>query len=80
MHTHLLHTSYAPTNSTEQEIDMNNPANDECYEKATVALKALPLIVLSPSAALQSKEQLSSTTQAPSDNNEDYWLGGYAGI
>ncbi len=76
MRTHLLRATYAFNSNTDKETDVGNAANDECYEKASVTTA---LTTLRPTVTPQKTEPSSPVVQ-DSNDNDDYWLGGYAGI
>ena len=73
MRTHLLRTVYPSPAIEAVEPDTGNASNDEDYAptQAPAATKSAgaPLITVVKAAA-----------ETPSDDNDDYYLGGYAGI
>ena len=74
MRTHLLHV--VPAVTPEAESDNGTAANDGMYEIAAVATR--PALTLAAASEPRSQQPPEGRNTRGAD--DDYWLGGYAGI
>ena len=74
MRTQLLNV--IPAVASESESDNNTAANDATYSLAPAATRPVLTLAAIPAVVPLQREEGRSACEA----DEDYWLGGYAGI